>query len=48
MLTELEALDYKKIFYYFSEIAAIPHGSGNVGKLADYLERFPVCERYCG
>lgn len=40
MLTELEALDYKKIFYYFSEIAAIPHGSGNVGKLADYLENF--------
>ena len=42
MLTELEALDYKKIFYYFSEIAAIPHGSGNVGKLADYLERFAI------
>ncbi len=40
MLAELEALDYKKIFYYFSEIAAIPHGSGNVGKLADYLENF--------
>ena len=40
MLAELEALDYKKILYYFSEIAAIPHGSGNVGKLADYLENF--------
>ncbi len=40
MLAELKALDYKKIFYYFSEISAIPHGSGNVGKLADYLENF--------
>lgn len=40
MLAELEALDYKKVLYYFSEICAIPHGSGNVGKLADYLEGF--------
>ena len=40
MLAELTALDYKKVFYYFSEICAIPHGSGNVGKLADYLENF--------
>ncbi len=40
MLTELEALDYKKVLYYFSEIASIPHGSGNVGKMADYLENF--------
>ncbi len=40
MLTELKALDYKKVLYYFSEICAIPHGSGNVGKLADYLEHF--------
>lgn len=40
MLAELLALDYKKVLYYFSEIAAIPHGSGNVGKLADYLEGF--------
>lgn len=42
MLAELEALDYKKVLYYFSEIAAIPHGSGNVGKLADYLENFAI------
>ena len=40
MLAELSALDYKKVLYYFSEICAIPHGSGNVGKLADYLEAF--------
>lgn len=40
MLAELKTLDYKKVLYYFSEISAIPHGSGNVGKLADYLEHF--------
>ncbi len=40
MLAELEALDYKKVLYYFSEIASIPHGSGNVGKMADYLEAY--------
>lgn len=40
MLAELEALDYKKVLYYFSEIAKIPHGSGNVGQIASYLECF--------
>ena len=40
MLAELEVLDYKKILYYFSEISGIPHGSGNVGRIADYLEEF--------
>ncbi len=40
MLAELKALDYKNVLYYFSEIASIPHGSGNVGQMADYLERF--------
>ncbi len=40
MLAELKALDYKKVLYYFSELAAIPHGSGNVKQMADYLENF--------
>ena len=40
MLSELEALDYKKIFYWFSELAKIPHGSGNVTQIADFLEQF--------
>lgn len=40
MLEALKDLDYKKVLYYFSELAAIPHGSGNTGELADYLERF--------
>ena len=40
MLAELEALDYKRVLFYFSELARIPHGSGNVGQIADYLENF--------
>jgi len=42
MLSELEALDYKKVMYWFSELAKIPHGSGNVSGMADFLERFAV------
>ena len=33
----LEKLDYKKIFYYFSEISKIPRGSGNEKAISDYL-----------
>lgn len=40
MLEALKALDYKKVLYYFSELAAIPHGSGNTKEIADYLENF--------
>ena len=38
MLAELKALDYKNVLHYFSVFSAIPHGSGNVGQIADYLE----------
>ena len=27
----------EKVFYYFEQISAIPRGSGNVKKIADYL-----------
>lgn len=30
----------KPVFDYFQEICAIPHGSGNCGPIADYLESF--------
>lgn len=33
-------LSPKEVFYYFSRIAAIPHGSGNTGQIADYCLRF--------
>ena len=30
----------ERVFYYFEEIAKIPHGSGNCAKIADYIEEF--------
>lgn len=36
----LENLNPKKVFRYFEEISAIPHGSGNVGAIADYCIKF--------
>ncbi len=36
----LENLKPEKVFRYFEEISAIPHGSGNVGAIADYCMKF--------
>jgi len=36
----LSDLEPKRVFYYFEEIAKIPHGSGNVGQISDYLADF--------
>lgn len=36
----LENLKPKKVFKYFEEISAIPHGSGNIGAIADYCMKF--------
>ena len=36
----LEHLEPKKVFSYFEEIAAIPHGSGNTKAISDYLADF--------
>ena len=38
----LEHLEPKKVFSYFEEIAAIPHGSGNIQAISDYLVDFAV------
>ena len=38
ILTQIK--DAKEVFYYFSEIAKIPHGSGDTAKIADYLVDF--------
>lgn len=40
MVKSLEQMDYKGIFSYFSEICAIPRGSGNERKISDYLVTF--------
>ena len=36
----LSGLEPKDVFFYFEEIAKIPHGSGNIEQLSDYLASF--------
>ena len=36
----LSDLEPKNVFYYFEEITKIPHGSGNVEQISDYLASF--------
>ena len=36
----LENLQPERVFYYFEEIAKIPHGSGNTKQISDYLVEF--------
>ena len=36
----LESYDYKKVLYYFEQLTKIPHGSGNVKAISDYLVEF--------
>lgn len=38
----LEQLAPTKVFYYFEEICNIPHGSGNVEAISDYLKAFAM------
>ena len=36
----LSNLEPQKVFYYFEEITKIPHGSGNVDQISDFLVDF--------
>ena len=36
----LKNLEPKNVFYFFEEICNIPHGSGNVEKISNYLVNF--------
>lgn len=36
----LENCEPKRVFYYFEEICKIPHGSGNIKEISDYLVAF--------
>lgn len=36
----LEKLEPREVFYYFEQICQIPHGSGNVDQISDYLVNF--------
>ena len=42
----LEQYDYKKVLYYFEELTKIPHGSGNVQAISDYLVNFAEREGF--
>ena len=35
-----ENLQPKEVFHFFEEICSIPHGSGNLQKISDYLVSF--------
>ena len=35
-----EKLKPQDVFYYFEEICRIPHGSGNVNEISNYLVNF--------
>lgn len=39
-MSVLEGLQPEKVFYYFEQISRIPHGSGNVDQISDYLLQF--------
>lgn len=36
----LDGLKPESVFHFFEEISRIPHGSGNVGQISDYLKAF--------
>lgn len=36
----LEKLEPEKVFHYFERICSIPHGSGNIERISDYLAEF--------
>ncbi len=39
-MRKLTALQPERVFYYFEEIAAIPHGSGNTAAISEYCVAF--------
>lgn len=36
----LSTLEPNRVFHFFEEICSIPHGSGNIGQISDYLVAF--------
>ena len=39
-MSVLSGLKPEKVFHFFEEICGIPHGSGNVEQISDYLVKF--------
>ena len=42
---DINELSPSEVFSYFQEICAIPHGSGNIGMIADYCLEFAKLHR---
>lgn len=36
----LEGIEPARVFHFFEEICGIPHGSGNIGQISNYLKKF--------
>ncbi len=43
----LSELEPKRVFYYFEEISKIPHGSGNIEGISNYLVAFAQKHQLC-
>ncbi|MBR0118518.1 MAG: aminoacyl-histidine dipeptidase, partial [Eubacterium sp.] len=41
-MSVLENIEPKEVFAFFEAIAGIPHGSGNISGISDYLADFAV------
>lgn len=41
-MSVLDHLEPQNVFHYFEEICSIPHGSGNVRQISDYLKKFAL------
>ena len=41
-MRKLSGLEPSRVFFYFEEIAGIPHGSGNTGEISNYLVQFAI------
>lgn len=39
-MSNLSTIEPKRVFHYFEKICSIPHGSGNMSKIADFCESF--------
>ena len=39
-MRKLEGIQPERVFYYFEEICGIPHGSGNIWQISNYLKSF--------
>ena len=44
----LDGLKPESVFHFFEEISRIPHGSGNIRQISDYLKAFAERQEQIG